>query len=119
MGVRTSTSCAHVCCGQHSDTTLALRRGIEVLLPSAGAGCRLFDCTSASLALGQDPGIVSKSSKVRENRLLGGLQPGEGFPLAALPCLHGTEYGKEFVQLHLRDVHIVEERAREGCCLVR
>src|SRR5262245_6824550 len=92
MGVRTSTSYAHVCCGQHSDTNLALRRGIEVLLPSAGAGCRLFDCTSASLALGQDPGIVSKSSKVRENRLLGGLVIGL-FHRSLCPLVLSTAHG--------------------------
>jgi len=42
----------------------------------------------------------------------------ECFPLAALPSLDGAEHGKEFVQLHLRALHVVEAIAREGRRLV-
>src|SRR5262249_44197073 len=66
------------------DTTLALWRGNEVLLPSVGEGCRLFDCKVASLDLGQDPGIDIESSKMRENRLLGVLNIGRPSPARLL-----------------------------------
>ena len=39
--------------------------------------------------------------------------------LADLAGLHGAEQGKEFVELHLRDAHVVEEILREGCRMLR
>src|SRR5713101_7270590 len=36
-----------------------------------------------------------------------------------LDGLHGAEQGKEFVELHLRDAHVVEEILREGCRMLR
>src|SRR5713101_10115930 len=45
--------------------------------------------------------------------------PRVSLPLADLAGLHGAEQGKEFVELHLRDAHVVEDILREGCRMIR
>jgi hypothetical protein len=40
------------------------------------------------------------------------------FGLTHLPSFDGTEQGKEFVQLHLGDVHIVQKMLGNCCCVV-
>jgi hypothetical protein len=43
----------------------------------------------------------------------------DGLGVADLPGLHGAEPRKEFIQLDLRDPHVVEEILREGCRMIR
>ncbi len=51
---------------------------------------------------------------------MGGTRPAcDGLRLADLACLHGTEQGKELIELHLGDAHVVQEILGKGLELLR
>ena len=55
----------------------------------------------------------------RPHPVRGTREPRDGLSLADLADLHGAEQGKEFVELHLRDPHVVQEVLGKDLEMVR